>query len=357
MASGSSLRVGTDLELRTPEVQLSNEFVVDGRRVALIDTPGFDDITQSGADVLEAIAAFLETRWVVLIHFIVLSTQHLDLSRGRSTLGGFLYLHPISDPRLAGIPAPNFEMFRKLCGKSTLENVIIVANMWGDVSWVVGKYRESELVTKFFKLALDNGAQLVRYHTVVQSSAHNIIRRITQNSATNPELNEQVRRHQEELKAVREEVIKVLRDQEEVLRREFEQKTLQRELEQGTLQGEFGQEIRRIREQTRVELDQEIRRFREQTRVASEWKIRKVQEQARAELEQEIHKVQEQARVESERARVESEQEIRRVKEQARVEFEQEIHKVQEQARVESEREIRKVREHTRNRGGLLCPP
>ena len=62
MASGSSLRVGTDLELRTPEVQLSNEFVVDGRKVVLIDTPGFDDVTQSETDILRMVAAFLETR-------------------------------------------------------------------------------------------------------------------------------------------------------------------------------------------------------------------------------------------------------------------------------------------------------
>ena len=46
----------------TTQVQLSNEFVVDGRGVVLIDTPGFDNVTQSETDIFRMIAAFLETR-------------------------------------------------------------------------------------------------------------------------------------------------------------------------------------------------------------------------------------------------------------------------------------------------------
>ena len=61
-ASGSSLRAGTGLELCTTEIQLSDEFVVDGRKVVLIDTPGFDDVTQSDTDVLKTIAVFLAAR-------------------------------------------------------------------------------------------------------------------------------------------------------------------------------------------------------------------------------------------------------------------------------------------------------
>ena len=35
-------------------------FDLDGRRVVLVDTPGFDDTTLSDKDVLTTIAAFLE---------------------------------------------------------------------------------------------------------------------------------------------------------------------------------------------------------------------------------------------------------------------------------------------------------
>jgi predicted GTPase len=50
-----------DLESCTAEVQLANEFTLDGRRVVLIDTPGFDDTTKSDTDILRTIATFLAT--------------------------------------------------------------------------------------------------------------------------------------------------------------------------------------------------------------------------------------------------------------------------------------------------------
>ena len=59
IASGSQLRVGVNLTSCTAEVELANEFVLDGRRVILIDTPGFDDTNISDAEILEKIAAFL----------------------------------------------------------------------------------------------------------------------------------------------------------------------------------------------------------------------------------------------------------------------------------------------------------
>ena len=50
-----------NLESCTAEVQLADEFTLDGRRVILIDTPGFDDTSKSDTDVLKMIAAFLAT--------------------------------------------------------------------------------------------------------------------------------------------------------------------------------------------------------------------------------------------------------------------------------------------------------
>ena len=57
--SGSHLKVGKDLNSCTSEIQESGEFILDSRRVVLIDTPGFDDIHQSDTDVFKSIAAFL----------------------------------------------------------------------------------------------------------------------------------------------------------------------------------------------------------------------------------------------------------------------------------------------------------
>ena len=58
-ASGSSLRVGTGIESCTTEIKLANEFILDGRVVTLIDTPGFDDTTKSDTEILKMIAFFL----------------------------------------------------------------------------------------------------------------------------------------------------------------------------------------------------------------------------------------------------------------------------------------------------------
>ena len=73
-------------------------------------------------------------------------------------------------------------MFRKLCGESTLRNVVIVTNMWGEVDPRVGEAREAELMGKdiFFKPALDKGAQIARNENTV-TSARKIIRLVLDN--------------------------------------------------------------------------------------------------------------------------------------------------------------------------------
>lgn len=61
MASGSSLRVGDGLRSCTVGVEVSPVFELYGRRVVLIDTPGFDDTTRSDTDILKLIAIYMTT--------------------------------------------------------------------------------------------------------------------------------------------------------------------------------------------------------------------------------------------------------------------------------------------------------
>ena len=61
LVSGADLGVGRGLRSCTKSVQLAGAFNLDGRRVVLIDTPGFDDTTRSDTDILKMIAAFLAT--------------------------------------------------------------------------------------------------------------------------------------------------------------------------------------------------------------------------------------------------------------------------------------------------------
>lgn len=60
MVSGSDLRIGKSMESCTSDVEIAKEFTLDGRKVVLIDTPGFDDTNKSDTEVLRLIAAFLE---------------------------------------------------------------------------------------------------------------------------------------------------------------------------------------------------------------------------------------------------------------------------------------------------------
>ena len=55
-------------------------------------------------------------------------------------------------------------MFREPCGETSLKNVVLVTNMWGDVSHDIGEAHEGELASNFLEPALDRGAQLVRHH-------------------------------------------------------------------------------------------------------------------------------------------------------------------------------------------------
>ena len=59
MLSSSHFRVGYGLESCTSEVQVASPFLLDGRMVTLIDTPGFDDTVKTEAEILRLIADFL----------------------------------------------------------------------------------------------------------------------------------------------------------------------------------------------------------------------------------------------------------------------------------------------------------
>ena len=163
-----------------------------------------------------------------------------------SKLSGVIYVHRISDNRFTGITGRNFRMFHELCGDAALKNVVLVTNMWGQVSRDVGEARESELSSNFFKPVLNEGARMVRHNNTVRS-AHDIIRRIIANTPTvlqiqqelveehkdiantaageviSKELNEQMRRHQAELKVVQEEMVQALKGKDEEARQELEE--------------------------------------------------------------------------------------------------------------------------------------
>jgi predicted RNase H-like nuclease (RuvC/YqgF family) len=188
-------------------------------------------------------------------------------------------------------------MFRELCGDKTLKNVIFVTNMWGEVPQDVGEARERELATTFFKPVLDKGAQLVRHDNTVQS-AYDIIRSIMKNKPAalqiqrelvdehknivntsageviNKELNDHIRRHQAELKAVQEDMMKALKEKDEETRQELEAETrkLQEQMnkmrsDSDSMASNYLEEKKKL-EEVMKEVQEQARKDREKSEAA-----------------------------------------------------------------------------------------
>ncbi|KAF9459504.1 P-loop containing nucleoside triphosphate hydrolase protein [Collybia nuda] len=230
LLSGSGLKVGSEMVSCTSSVQAANPFDFEDYRITLIDTPGFDDTTLRDSDVLGMIAAYL-------------SYAH---GHGQ-TLAGIVYMHRILDNRMGGISSRNFRMFRRLCGDNSLQNVVIVTNMWGQVDHELGVARETELATKdiFFKPVLEKGARLARHDRTLKS-ARAIIQSlvgkrpqvlqiqqelangmdITETSAgkeLNRDLMEQMSRHKEEIRLLMTQMEEASKLRDEEARRELSQ--------------------------------------------------------------------------------------------------------------------------------------
>lgn len=138
-------------------------------------------------------------------------------------------------------------MFKKLCGENALQNVVVVTNMWGEVTVEVGNKREAELKREddFFKPVLDKGARMARHENSF-STAEEIIRLIIGNhplplriqeelveedmiiseTGAGKELNQildaQIKKHQEEMRKLKEEMEQAMKDKDEEVRREIE---------------------------------------------------------------------------------------------------------------------------------------
>jgi len=61
LASGSNFRAAGGFESCTDAVVATMPFNLDGQQVTLIDTPGFDDINKTDAEILMMLAEFLSS--------------------------------------------------------------------------------------------------------------------------------------------------------------------------------------------------------------------------------------------------------------------------------------------------------
>ncbi|KAF6754414.1 P-loop containing nucleoside triphosphate hydrolase protein [Ephemerocybe angulata] len=284
-----TLKVSSGMRSCTSSVQTAPPFVLDGRIVTLIDTPGFDDTTKSDTDILKMIA-----------HFLTQAYQN-----GKK-LAGVIYIHRISDFRMGGISTRNFRMFRQLCGDSTLKSVVILTNMWGQVGKEVGEAREHELASDdlFFKPVLDKGANMVR-HDESLASAHRVLRYLIHNdpsilqivreiaiekkdiseTAAGEELNkaliEQMNRHKKEMAALHQEYKDAMEAKDEETKREIEAEAKKLQAEMARIENESKKLLSDFQKE-KGELEQRMKETEEESKREQQ----RIQEQYRKQIEE-----------------------------------------------------------------------
>jgi hypothetical protein len=273
------------------------QLVYKDYNVHLIDTPGFDDTTRSDTEVLRDIAGWLGTAY-----------------EQKKKLSGIIYLHRISDPRMAGSAKRNLHMFKKLCGEECFSSVILATTMWGLVDERTGDAREAELVREedFWGYMAKRGSKVMR-HYGDRESAMRIVKKIVKqhqkgdgditlriqkeivdegmdlnDTAAGKHINEEINRlnekHKKELEQERKEAL-AKRDSESAesiakLQRNFEEKIAKGEKDREDLKVGF-EKLQEQRAKELAEMEEQRKRHEEVMRKREE-ELREMQ--AKAEL-------------------------------------------------------------------------
>lgn len=148
--------VGHGLESKTSDIRaVRYKHPAMNEEVVLVDTPGFDDTHKPDTEILKLIAEWLK-----------------DTYKKDKKLTAILYLHRISDNRMAGSPLRNLKMFNQLCGDGALTNVVLVTTMWSKVRREVGEQRQQDLQNNFWKdmLVGDKAATTARFDMTYDSA-------------------------------------------------------------------------------------------------------------------------------------------------------------------------------------------
>ena len=141
---------------------MSEEFEVEGRRVVLVDTPGFDNTKMSDPEVLKTVAAFLGELYAKHRYRIVFrgyANKEVFRYSARKQLIGIVYIHRTSDdenrhPGALG----NLRILMELCGGREMRNVLLVVNQHSEGT-LLQIARQFYSGTEYFKPALEMGAE------------------------------------------------------------------------------------------------------------------------------------------------------------------------------------------------------
>ncbi|KAG8775525.1 hypothetical protein FRC15_000478 [Serendipita sp. 397] len=149
---GDGRDIGHSLKSTTHDI-IVRKTEIGAKPFAFVDTPGFNDTIRSDYEILAEIAGFL-----------------VKAHQGGYQLNKILYLHRISDNRMAGTPLKNLELFASLCGNIAMPNVIIVTTMWSLVHDDIGDKRVQMLAGTFWKQMKEGGCHIERFDDNMDSA-------------------------------------------------------------------------------------------------------------------------------------------------------------------------------------------
>ncbi|KAG8849886.1 hypothetical protein FRB91_009539 [Serendipita sp. 411] len=151
-AGGNGQGIGHSLKSCTQDIVV-RKTTAEGQSFALVDTPGLNNTTRSNYEILGEIASFL-----------------VKTRMGRYQLDKILYLHQISDNRMAGTSSRDLELFATLCGNAAMPNIIVVTTMWSLVANNTGKEREEQLREAFWSQMITGGCRIARFEDSTESA-------------------------------------------------------------------------------------------------------------------------------------------------------------------------------------------
>ncbi|KZP32047.1 hypothetical protein FIBSPDRAFT_1023769 [Athelia psychrophila] len=139
--------IGHGLQPHTSEIQAVRTKHPDGQgSVIFVDTPGFNNTKRLDIELLGQIAD-----WCVKAY------------KEKVPLSAIVYLHRISDNRMAGSPLKNLQMFASMCGQGAMPRVILGTTMWSETMPATGVRREKELKGTFWANMIKEGCKVQRF--------------------------------------------------------------------------------------------------------------------------------------------------------------------------------------------------
>ncbi|KAH7914571.1 P-loop containing nucleoside triphosphate hydrolase protein [Hygrophoropsis aurantiaca] len=150
-----------------------NHFSKPGRRVFLVDVPGFNDSSACGdAETLSLIIGWLK--------------QH---SKG-AKLMGFIYMHEITQSKVDN--SVSLVTPLKFTRPGMLFNITLATTKWGDVAEDAGVKHESDLAEKYWKNLLRQGMRMMRFEDTRQSAWEIIDSVLSQESVDSDQLEQEL---------------------------------------------------------------------------------------------------------------------------------------------------------------------